>query len=38
MQLSHEELEEGAVFALDFDKLAKVAACGQALEIGRAHV
>ena len=31
MQLSHEELEEGAVFALDFDKLAKVAACGQAL-------
>lgn len=31
MQLSHEELEEGAVVALDFNKLAKVAACGQAL-------
>ncbi|MBJ66810.1 MAG: phosphoribosyl-AMP cyclohydrolase [Gemmatimonadetes bacterium] len=31
MQLSHEELEEGVVLALDFDKLAKVAACGQAL-------
>ena len=31
MQLSHEELEEGAVLSLDFDKLAKVAACGQAL-------
>ena len=31
MQLSHEELEEGMVLALDFDKLNKVAACGQAL-------
>lgn len=31
MSLSHEKLEEGAVLALDFDKLAKVAACGQAL-------
>lgn len=29
--LSHEELEEGAVFALDFDKLEKVVACGEAL-------
>ena len=29
--LSHEELEEGAVLALDFDKLEKVAACGEAL-------
>ena len=31
MQLSHEELEEGVVLELDFDKLTKVAACGQAL-------
>ena len=31
MELSHQELEEGAVQALDFDKLSKVAACGQAL-------
>lgn len=31
MELSHQELEEGDVLALDFDKLSKVAACGQAL-------
>ena len=30
-QITHEELEEGAVLALDFGKLNKVAACGQDL-------
>jgi phosphoribosyl-AMP cyclohydrolase len=30
-QITHEELEEGAVLALDFGKLKKVAACGQDL-------
>ncbi len=29
--LSHKELEEGRALALDFEKLAKVAACGEAL-------
>eukprot|EP00427_Karlodinium_veneficum_P026569 CAMPEP_0169207942 /NCGR_PEP_ID=MMETSP1016-20121227/13861_1 /TAXON_ID=342587 /ORGANISM="Karlodinium micrum, Strain CCMP2283" /LENGTH=157 /DNA_ID=CAMNT_0009285271 /DNA_START=68 /DNA_END=538 /DNA_ORIENTATION=- len=27
--LSHKEIEEGAVFQLDWDKLAKAAACGE---------
>ena len=30
-ELTHEELEEGGVLALDFGKLEKVAACGQDL-------
>lgn len=30
-QLSHEQLEEGHTLALDFDKLTKVASCGQPL-------
>jgi phosphoribosyl-AMP cyclohydrolase len=30
-QLSHEQIEEGRDLALDFDKLTKVAACGQPL-------
>jgi len=30
-KVSHEELEEGMELALDFNKLVKVAACGQAL-------
>ncbi|NKB67108.1 MAG: phosphoribosyl-AMP cyclohydrolase [Candidatus Latescibacteria bacterium] len=30
-QLSHAEIEEGPQLALDFDKLEKVAACGQPL-------
>jgi phosphoribosyl-AMP cyclohydrolase len=30
-KMSHEELEEGTELALDFGKLQKVAACGQAL-------
>ena len=30
-RLTHEELEEGGVLALDFEKLKKVAACGQDL-------
>mgnify|MGYP002637205852 CR=1 FL=1 len=29
--LSHEEVEEGTQLALDFDKLKKVAVCGEAL-------
>ncbi len=31
MKLTHEQLEEGSVFALDFTKLTKVAACGEDL-------
>jgi phosphoribosyl-AMP cyclohydrolase len=30
-ELTHEELEEGGVLALDFGKLQQVAACGQGL-------
>jgi len=29
--LSHEQIEEGTELALDFDKLKKVAACGEAI-------
>ena len=29
--LSHEDIEEGGIFTLDFDKLNKVVACGESL-------